>query len=45
MTGDRNRAIAYLMRGFGMLDDDVEEVLDALLPAVLGAGRRARTSR
>jgi len=26
-TGDRNRAIAYLMRGFGMLDD-VEAVLD-----------------
>ena len=26
-TGDRNRAIAYMMRGFGMLDDDVESVL------------------
>ena len=27
-TGDRNRAIAYLMRNFGMLDGDVDEVLD-----------------
>ena len=27
-TGDRNRAIAYLMRNFGMLDGDVEEMLD-----------------
>jgi glutaminase len=27
-TGDRNRAIAYLMRNFGMIDGDVEEVLD-----------------
>ena len=28
MTGDRNRAIAYLMRNFGMIDGDVDEVLD-----------------
>ena len=28
VTGDRNRAIAYMMRGFGMLDDDAESVLD-----------------
>ena len=27
-TGDRNRAIAYLMRNFGMIDGNVEEVLD-----------------
>ena len=27
-TGDRNRAIAYMMRGFGMLGEDVESVLD-----------------
>ena len=27
-TGDRNRAIAYLMRNFGMLDGDVDEMLD-----------------
>jgi len=26
-TGDRNRAIAYLMRNFGMLDGDVDSVL------------------
>jgi glutaminase len=26
-TGDRNRAIAYLMRNFGMLDGDVDAVL------------------
>jgi glutaminase len=28
LTGDRNRAIAYMMRGLGMLDDDGESVLD-----------------
>ena len=28
MTGDRNRAIGYLMRGFGMLEGDCEETLD-----------------
>jgi glutaminase len=28
VTGDRNRAIAYMMRGFEMLDGDAEEVLD-----------------
>jgi glutaminase len=27
-SGDRNRAIAYLMRNFGMLDGDVDEMLD-----------------
>ena len=27
-TGDRNRAIAYLMRNFGMIDGNVDEVLD-----------------
>ena len=27
-TGDRNRAIAYLMRNFGMIDGEVDEVLD-----------------
>ncbi len=27
-TGDRNRAIAYLMRSAGLLDDDVEEQVD-----------------
>jgi glutaminase len=28
-TGDRNRAIAYLMRNFGMLEGDVDECLEA----------------
>ncbi|MGZ4714218.1 MAG: glutaminase A [Acidimicrobiia bacterium] len=28
LTGDRNRAIGYLMRGFGMLEGDCEETLD-----------------
>jgi glutaminase len=28
-TGDRNRAIAYLMRSFGMLRGDVDAVIDA----------------
>jgi glutaminase len=27
-TGDRNRALAWLMRSFGMLDSDVDEVVD-----------------
>jgi glutaminase len=27
-TGDRNRAIAYLIRTFGLLDEDVEALLD-----------------
>jgi glutaminase len=27
-SGDRNRAIAYLMRNFGMLDGDVDQMLD-----------------
>lgn len=27
-TGDRNRAIAYLIRTFGLLDDDVDAMLD-----------------
>lgn len=27
-TGDRNRAIAYLMRNFGMVSDRIEETLD-----------------
>lgn len=27
-TGDRNRAIAYLMRNFGMIEGDVDEVLE-----------------
>ena len=27
-TGDRNRAIAYLMRNFGMIDGDVDDVLE-----------------
>jgi glutaminase len=27
-TGDRNRAIAYLIRTFGLLDEDVEAMLD-----------------
>ena len=27
-TGDRNRAIAYLMRSFGMIDGDVDETVD-----------------
>ncbi len=29
LTGDRNRAIAYLMRSFDMLRSDVDEVIDA----------------
>ena len=29
VTGDRNRAIAYLMRSFGMLDEDVDAIIDA----------------
>ncbi|MFI5052795.1 MAG: glutaminase A [Acidimicrobiia bacterium] len=28
-TGDRNRAIAFLMRSFGMLEDEVHDVIDA----------------
>jgi glutaminase len=28
LTGDRNRAIGYLMRGFGMLEGDCDETLD-----------------
>jgi glutaminase len=28
-TGDRNRAIAYLMRSFGMLEGEVDAVIDA----------------
>jgi glutaminase len=27
-TGDRNRALAYLMRSFGMVDGDVDETVD-----------------
>jgi glutaminase len=27
-TGDRNRALAYLMRSFGMMDGDVDETVD-----------------
>ena len=27
-TGDRNRALAWLMRSFGMLDSDVDEIVD-----------------
>ena len=27
-TGDRNRALAWLMRSFGMLDNDVDEIVD-----------------
>lgn len=27
-TGDRNRAIAYMMRNFGMIDKQLEEILD-----------------
>jgi glutaminase len=27
-TGDRNRALAYLMRSFGLIDGDVDETLD-----------------
>lgn len=28
VTGDRNRAMAYLMRNFGMVSDQIEETLD-----------------
>ena len=28
MTGDRNRALAYLMKSFGMVDGDVDETVD-----------------
>ena len=44
-TGDRNRALAYLMKSFGMLDGDVDEHRRPLLPAVLDARRPAATSR
>ncbi len=27
-TGDRNRALAYLMRSFGMVDGDVDDIVD-----------------
>jgi glutaminase len=27
-TGDRNRAMAYLMRNFGMIDSNIEAALD-----------------
>ena len=28
LTGDRNRAMAYLLKNDGFIDGDVEEVLD-----------------
>ncbi|MDU1412685.1 MAG: glutaminase A [Clostridium sp.] len=32
-TGDRNRALAYFMRGNGMIEGDVEEILDVYFSA------------
>ena len=31
--GSKNRALAYLLKSYGMLDDDVEEVLDCYFKA------------
>ena len=28
--GNKNRALAYLLKSYGMLDDDVEEVMEYL---------------
>ena len=44
-TGDRNRALAYLLRSHGVIESPVELVGRDLLPAVLGAGHRARSRR
>ena len=38
-TGHRNRAIGYMLRSFGILDEDPQTTLDRLLPAVLDRGR------
>lgn len=32
-TGSKNRALAYMLKAYGMLDDDVEEVLDCYFKA------------
>ena len=41
-TGHRNRAIAYLLRNFGIVEASAEEALDALLPPVLDPGQLPR---
>lgn len=33
LTGSKNRALAYMLKAYGMLDDDVEEVLDCYFRA------------
>ena len=41
-TGDRNRAIGYLLRNSGVITDDVSRGARRLFPAMLGAGDGAR---
>ena len=38
LTGNRNRAIAYLMRNFGIIDEQVNETPAPVFRAVLDAG-------
>lgn len=33
LTGNKNRALAYMLKAYGMLDDDAEEVLDCYFKA------------
>lgn len=33
LTGSKNRALAYMLKAYGMLEDDVEEVLDCYFKA------------
>ncbi len=32
-TGNKNRALAYMLKAYGMIDDDIEEVLDCYFKA------------
>ena len=38
-TGNRNRAIGYLLREYGILEEDPQTTLGSVLPAVLDGGR------
>ena len=42
-TGDRNRAIGWMLRNYGIVKDDVECGAGCLFPAMRGAGDRARS--
>ena len=44
-TGDRNRALAHLMRSYGIVDAPVDFALETVLPAVLDPGDRPRPRR